>query len=161
MKKIIILPILMIVAVLLVSGCTQQTSPTLKIKSPVANAEISGSSVTVELDIKNFDLVKPTDAKTGKEFGKGHVHAYLDNSNEQKGAETTFTWSDVAAGKHTIRVELHNHDHTSYSPEVKAEVTFNLLPEPIPFQSNTLGELLEGDRQPPANIPSLPSLPSV
>ena len=117
---------IILVAVVLVSGCAQQKLPSIKISSPTANQEISGPSLSVALNVSNFDLVDPSTVNSTKENGKGHIHVYLDDFNEQKGAKTTFAFTGISEGQHKIKAELHNHDHSLYAPEIKNEVTFTI-----------------------------------
>lgn len=123
--------ILLLTAVLLVTGCTSTAPPatgtSLSIISPGQGQVISGSTVTVELSASNVMLAAPNGTIVE---GEGHFHVYLDGSNEQRGAKTTFTYDNVGTGQHTVRTELHRGDHSLYEGTAKTVTisTGNSLP---------------------------------
>lgn len=49
-----------------------------------------------------------------RESGEGHVHMYLDNGEKIGVKEGQKVFTDLAKGKHTLKVSLHNNDHTPY-----------------------------------------------
>ncbi len=82
--------------------------PSIEIKSPKDGSTISGTTIRVEVDIDNFNLVPATNAPKA---GEGHVHAFVD-SIEQRGPKKTFVFENITAGSHTVKAELHLSDHT-------------------------------------------------
>ncbi|MBI2172610.1 MAG: cupredoxin domain-containing protein [Candidatus Aenigmarchaeota archaeon] len=113
---------LLMVLPILIAGCTSQLpSYTLSIISPSDGQSIQGSTVNVELST-DMKLV-PAGAEVKE--GEGHFHVYIDGANEQRGAGTSFAFSNAAPGVHTIRAELHRSDHSSYEGMVKT-VTVNV-----------------------------------
>ncbi|MBS3050876.1 MAG: cupredoxin domain-containing protein [Candidatus Aenigmarchaeota archaeon] len=121
-----ILPILAIFSILLVAGCTSTgtigSSPSVSIVSPTDGQAIAGDTVTVSLGASNVRLTAPNGTVVE---GEGHFHVWIDDANEQRGAKTTFTFENAAAGTHTVRVELHKGDHSLYEGTAKT-VTFTV-----------------------------------
>jgi hypothetical protein len=81
--------------------------PTMDVK-----LDVSGNKLTVTVD---------TDMSISSEHygqarmeGEGHIHMYLDNG-EKIGVQTgTKVFENLAPGNHTLKVSLHNNDHTPY-----------------------------------------------
>jgi len=96
--------------------------PALAINSPTANEVMPSGDVTVNYAISNFN-VAPTDGT-----GDGHFHWQLDG-----GASTpvytntgTLDLTGLAAGSHTLFMDLRDDSHASLSPAVEATVTFTV-----------------------------------
>ena len=136
-KLLLILPI---VLVLLVSGCAQgpgagsqnptsapaKPVPAIRITSPVEGQAFSaGDSVTVTYTTTNFEVI-PVNRDVPKEDGRGHVHAFLDGANEQRGPKTAFVFEGLTAGQHKLKLELHNHDHSAVEGAQPSEVTIEV-----------------------------------
>ncbi|MDI6721517.1 MAG: cupredoxin domain-containing protein [Candidatus Aenigmarchaeota archaeon] len=122
---------LMILAVL-VAGCVSQTGapvsnvPSISIISPVDGQNIQGTS-TIKIDLSSNIKLVPAGGEVKE--GEGHFHVYLDGSNEQRGVKTSFEYTGVTLGVHTIRAELHKSDHSLYEGAVKS-MTVNLGSSP-------------------------------
>ncbi len=118
------------------TGYSQQTGkPTIKIISPVNNANVPSGDIPITVQVENFNLVN----KLGQASvpGEGHIHYYLDaplsalsggNPSLYTGTfmptpDTTFTWKNVAPGTHTFSVLLSNNDHTPVVPLAIDQVT--------------------------------------
>ena len=74
--------------------------------------EVSGNQIAVKVDT---DLhISPEHYGQAREDGEGHIHMYLDNGEKigVKSGEKVFT--NLQPGKHTLKVSLHNNDHTPY-----------------------------------------------
>ncbi len=136
-----IVPIgIMLIVTAFFAGCTSTyKAPTLSITQPQNGATISGTNLTVQIQVTNFNIVD----KQGQSAvsGEGHVHYYLDYNapttpNQpalapngtiwQHVASTTFTFHNVTAGSHFVSVELVNNDHTPLNPPVTAKVTVTM-----------------------------------
>lgn len=89
-------------------------NPFLSIASPKDGETVKSIEVTVKVKVENFQL-KPAGGDVKK--GEGHLHYYLD-LQELRSPKTEVTFANVTAGSHTIRVELHNNDHSMLSPAV-------------------------------------------
>lgn len=126
---------LLVMAVLLVAGCTsqQQTTtpdvPSLTIASPSNGQVITGSTVTVTVSASNIKLAAPNGTVAE---GEGHFHVWIDDANEQRGAKTTFTFENVAPGQHTIKAELHKGDHSLYEGSAKTVTISVTAPGTLP-----------------------------
>jgi plastocyanin len=111
-------------------------SPTLKIISPSGGVIPVPGDVTVTVEVSNFKVVD----KQGQANvpGEGHIHYYLDidapttpgqpavppsGSIWAQVADTSYTFTNVAAGNHAISVELVNNDHTPLDPPVVRKIT--------------------------------------
>lgn len=96
--------------------------------SPTEGATIPSGNITVTANVTNFKLVnmlgRPSVA------GEGHIHFYMDvpvPTTPGKLAvtaagtfaptyNTSWTWPNVAPGKHNFSVQLANNDHTPLIP---------------------------------------------
>ena len=110
--------------------------PSIRILTP-ARGENVGSSVAVEVSIENFKVV-PQHTRPpfpSAKAGKGHVHFYLDADRlptvhgppatgvYRSVSTTTYTWTGVAPGRHSLGVQLVGRDHAPLRPAVKDRVT--------------------------------------
>jgi glucose/arabinose dehydrogenase/plastocyanin len=124
------------------AGCaSQQAAPLITITSPQNGATVSAGSVPVTVQVANFNVVdrqgQPSIA------GEGHVHFYLDldtvPSDPSKPAipanaqvqwahvsGTSYTFTNVAPGTHTITVQLANNNHTPVVPLTYKVVTITV-----------------------------------
>src|SRR3990170_4573228 len=106
--------------------------PTLDVLTPSEGQTIYGDKVPVLLDAQNFEIVDFAN-NTKAVSGQGHVHLWLDDEqmtaqSAAKAIEDTFTFSDVTAGDHKLRVELVANDHSSQKPPVASEISFKTAP---------------------------------
>ncbi|WP_199616102.1 hypothetical protein [Paenibacillus alkalitolerans] len=74
--------------------------------------DISGDDVTVTV---NTNLVI-SEEHYGQErkAREGHIHMYLDNGEKIGVKHAKKVFPDLAPGEHTLKVSLHNNDHTPY-----------------------------------------------
>ncbi len=120
------------------AGCSSApAAPSVAITSPQNMAALTGSSIPVTVSVSNFNVVdKQGQASVA---GEGHIHFYMDvspiPSDPTKPAipadasaawahvsGTSYTFTNVTPGSHTITVQLVNNDHTPVSPLVTASV---------------------------------------
>jgi hypothetical protein len=74
--------------------------------------EVSGNQITVHVDT---DLhISPEHYGQTRADGEGHIHMYLDNGEKVGVKEEKKTFPNLKPGKHTLKVSLHNNDHTPY-----------------------------------------------
>jgi len=121
----------------------------LAILSPRDGASVPSGNVTVDIQVSNFNIVdKQGQANVSHD---GHVHYYLDvEAPTTPGqpaipasgiwahvAASTYTFTNVAAGTHTISVELVNNDHTPLEPPVVARITINVQSASTPTPTTT------------------------
>ena len=110
-------------------------TPNIMMVQPSEGATLTGNSVDVSVDVKNFSLVDALGKASVA--GQGHIHYFIDvlpPTEPGKPAvttpgsyaatiNTTHTWENVSPGTHTFSVELANNDHTPLVPPVVRTVT--------------------------------------
>ena len=118
------------------------TAPTVTIMSPQDKATITGSNVTMTIQIANFAITpESTDMNSMQgvqnKAGMGHIHWFIDvpaPTDPGKKAETaagtwkmhddtSYTFPDVHPGTHTLSVELVNNDMTPLTQPVFQTIT--------------------------------------
>jgi predicted lipoprotein with Yx(FWY)xxD motif len=113
-------------------------APALSIVSPSNGATVPAGDLTVNVKVDNFNVVD----KQGQPnvSGEGHVHFYLDVPAPTTPGQpaippsgawahvsgTTFTFTNVTPGTHTITVQLINNDHSPLIPIVTAQATITV-----------------------------------
>lgn len=116
--------------------------PSLVITAPKDGAQVPAGNVVVSVQTSNFNIVD----KLGKEnvSHEGHLHYFMDVEAPTTAgkpavtaagtyaatANTSYTWTNVAAGAHTFSVELVNNDHTPLEPPVVAKVAVTVTAAP-------------------------------
>jgi len=84
--------------------------------------EVRGSTLSVDVET---DLhVSSEHYGQGRKDGEGHIHMYLDNDEKITVTETHKEFPNLPAGKHTLKVSLHNNDHTPY--DVTKTISFEI-----------------------------------
>src|SRR3989337_2109555 len=106
--------------------------PTLDVLAPSERQTIYGDKVPILLDAQNFEIVDFAN-NTKAVAGQGHVHLWLDYEkmtpqSAAKSIEDTFTFSNVPAGDHKLKVELVANDHSSQKPPIAQEISFKTAP---------------------------------
>lgn len=113
------------------------TSPGISITSPLNGATLSGTDIPLTVTVTNFRVVDKQGQAAAA--GEGHVHFYLDvspiPSDPAKPAipanaqavwahvsGTSYTFTNVSPGMHTVSVQLVNNDHTPVTPIVTQSV---------------------------------------
>lgn len=114
------------------SPATQEASlarPSITIVTPKAGATIHKRRITVSVSVKGFN---PRHAQFRPPAPReGHVHFYLDVKRlptthrypspvpYRSISGTTYTWTGVSLGRHTVAVQLVGNDHVPLRPAVK------------------------------------------
>jgi plastocyanin len=113
--------------------------PNLVIATPRDGNTLPAGDIMVTTQVTNFNVVdKQGQANVSRE---GHLHFYLDvDAPTTQGqpaipasgvwahvSATTYTFTNVAAGTHTISVELVNNEHTPLDPAVVQKITINVV----------------------------------
>lgn len=90
-----------------VKSANQAKKPSLEVE-----LNTTGNQVTVKV---NTDLAISKE-HYGKErkSGEGHIHVYLDNGEKIAVTDEPPVFKDLTPGSHSLRVSLHNNDHTPY-----------------------------------------------
>ncbi len=109
-------------------GEQDEASPTLKIVEPREGASVTGSTVSVRLelagDLKGYKPAKDPETGMGN-----HIHVILDNEPYEAyyNLGEPFELRNVAAGKHTLRVFASRPWHESYKNDGSFQlVTFEV-----------------------------------
>jgi hypothetical protein len=131
-----ILPLLLMAAVVLSANAADLGlgGPSIKITSPSDNSTIPAGNVTVTVHVDDLSLVN----KLGQAnvSGEGHIHYFMDvtvpttpgkpavtaSGTFIPTANTSYTWQNVSAGRHTFAAELANNDHTPLVPPQFSEI---------------------------------------
>ncbi len=100
--------------------------PSFSVISPdegeVVATELEYGDVGLVLSTSNF-IIKPLGSAPNK-VGEGHFVVTVDSGDAIHIFSKTHTLEGVQPGSHTLRVELVNNDHTSYSPPIVKTVNF-------------------------------------
>jgi hypothetical protein len=95
--------------------------PAVTILSPAEGATIPLNWTLVETEATDF-VLDPAAIGQPSVAGRGHQHFFVDGVYLFYGGETSTLLKDLTPGPHTVRVALHNNDHTPISPATWAEV---------------------------------------
>ncbi|MDD1651622.1 MAG: DUF4399 domain-containing protein [Methanomicrobiales archaeon] len=142
------IPLLLSILVLLsaLAGCTSP-APSLTILSPQDGATVPAGNITVTIQAGHFRIVDRQGRANSE--GEGHVHVYLDAGTVPSTpgapaipaasgtrwaavAETSYTFTDVPPGNHTLTVQLVNNDQTPVIPLAYRSVTLTVSVPPSP-----------------------------
>ena len=109
------------------------SNPRITIMTPQNGKILRAGSVTITVNVSNFNLVDKLG--TANVAGQGHIHYFMDvlppttagqpavtaQGTYAATAATSYTWTNVTPGIHTFYVELINNDHTPLSTPVVAQ----------------------------------------
>ncbi|MBI2578950.1 MAG: hypothetical protein HYW26_04535 [Candidatus Aenigmarchaeota archaeon] len=122
-----------LIPALFIAGCVQQSqpkglgdytpptgTPSLEMLSPKDGDVINGSAVAIKVNVTNFRLADIAANRANRD-NEGHIHYYLDD-REQRVPYTIVSFTNVPAGEHSIRIELHNNDHSPLFPPVTVSI---------------------------------------
>lgn len=101
------------------------------------------SSFLVSFAVHNFTLVDPgrtTDVNTtttgGSAHNEGHIHVWVDGHYITIWTSVSGIPLTLSAGTHTIRLDLVNDFHQTFSPGINATTTVNVLESPLQATTN-------------------------
>jgi hypothetical protein len=113
--------------------------PTVKITTPAEGSVISGTDVTITLDVGDIKLVPGSEATQKSDL---HVHYLLDvdptpwldgkhdiptgDPNIVHSGATSYTFKNLKPGAHRVTVILTNADHLAIQPPVAPSVSFTV-----------------------------------
>ena len=129
-KTITIAAMLVLVAALVIPPAGAQTGASIQIVSPRNNATVSGSMMVLEVRVQNFYLNSVAIGKKAR-LGEGHWYVYVDGQFAGLSVDEVVSLPNdahpkLAAGKHTIKVELRNNDHTPVVGAEGSEITVTI-----------------------------------
>jgi len=173
MSKLKLFLILLVMAGIcaLMAGCTSQPAvpavPKVIITSPVDGATLPSGNVAVTIQVQNFSIVD----KQGQAnvVGQGHVHYYLDvspipsdptkpaipadaNATWAHIGATSYTFTNVSPGMHTVAVQLANNDHTPVIPLATSSVMITVAGLPVSTPTPTTTTISSGGQTVPVSL---------
>lgn len=104
---------------------TAGPQPQFFIIKPTEGEAIEGSNVQIQIDVQNLTLREP--GTTPPRANEGFFSLFLDDRAEVRTGDRNYTFSNVAAGNHQLRVELRRNDGTPYTPPIQASVAFRTV----------------------------------
>jgi hypothetical protein len=131
-------------ALMLPAQSSAESSPTLKIVSPVAGATVTSDDIEVQVEVTDFTLDCQAIGAPAV-AGHGLIHALLDGTTIAAltglYCTDTFTISGegVAPGEHTLTVVLSENNHADLM-DTAQQVTFDFQPanpQPLPAANDT------------------------
>lgn len=112
----------------------------IAVVSPENGSTVRGSTVRIETEVSEFELVDKIGEKAAP--GEGHIVFYMGENytvptalgepanrggagvfTSYMGADTSYTWENVSPGRITFRVQLVNNDNTPLDPPQVEETT--------------------------------------
>jgi len=130
MLRTLTLGIIFVLAAALIPPAGAQTAPAIQIVSPRNGSTVSGSQMVVEVRVQNF-ILNPMAIGKAARLGEGHWNVYVDGKLAGLSADDVVSmpndaYPTLAAGKHTIKVELRNNDHTPVAGAESSEITVTI-----------------------------------
>jgi hypothetical protein len=102
---------------------TQAQRPSLRILSPENGAVVEGRNVVLRMEVEGVELTPRQSSNSA------YVLLKLDDNPPVKGYSDSFTFQDVSAGNHMVRVELRRGDGSQLNPPVRTQVRFAVRAE--------------------------------
>lgn len=116
--------LLLIIAISITSlAFAQDPGPSLRILSPEDGASVQGRNVELKMEVRGVELSPRRASNTA------YALVRLDDAPPLKAYADTFTFQDIAAGNHVVRVELRRSDGTAFQPELRTQVRFMVRAE--------------------------------
>ncbi|MGA1822409.1 MAG: hypothetical protein ACMUIG_07775 [Thermoplasmatota archaeon] len=121
------------------------TIPSISIAKPVDGSMFYGGDLHIEVMIEGF-IMNATGIGGENVPGEGHWHLYINGNLIGPYTANMVDLTDLPAGKHNLKVELVNNDHTPIMPAVYDMAEFTLMAMPsISIVSPENGTILEGN----------------
>jgi hypothetical protein len=122
--------IILVLAAVLIPSAGAQTGPAIQIVSPRNGSTVSGMQMVVEVRVQNF-VLNPSAIGKAIKPGEGHWQVYVDGKLAGLSADDVVSipndaYPALAAGKHSIKVELRNNDHTPVVGAESSEITLTI-----------------------------------
>lgn len=96
----------------------KNAKPTMDVKTV-----ITGKELAVDVTTTNM-IISAEHYGMAREAGEGHIHMYLDNGEKIGVKEGHMIFKDLTIGHHTLKISLHNNDHTPY--DVTKTIEFDI-----------------------------------
>ena len=133
MHRILAFVIVTLMVTLVMPPAGAQISSSIQIVSPRNDATISGTQVVVEVRVQNFYLNPLSIGKPARP-GEGYWEVSVDGKYAGISADEVASFPNDALpaldpGRHTIKAELRNNDHTSVAGAESSEVSITIPPK--------------------------------
>jgi hypothetical protein len=130
MLKMVAFAIGLVITAALMPPALAQATPSIQIVSPRSGATVSGAQMVVEVRVRDFLLSPAAIGKPAKP-AEGHWYVYVDGKFAGLSADEVVSLPNDAypalpAGKHTIKVELRNNDHTPVAGAESSEIALTV-----------------------------------
>ncbi len=101
-------------------------TPSFTIVSPDGGEVITTETAygSVDVVLSTSDLIIKPEGSVPNKVGEGHFSVSVNDGDKLHIFSKTYTLEGIEPGSHTLRVELLNNDHTSYSPPIVKTVNF-------------------------------------
>ncbi len=96
----------------------------LAILAPTNGQVVHGTTVQLEVSLKDAKIVPATTANVVP--NEGHLHVILDDRLITMTAQTTQLIANLTPGQHLLKVEFVASDHAPFDPRVIAAVAFEV-----------------------------------
>jgi hypothetical protein len=115
-KTIVVLAL----AVFLITACSSKKATTVPAetmdKKPTLELTVDVSEHTATINFKTDLAISPQHYGKERVPGEGHIHLFVDDDGEKKViTENKYVLNNLTVGNHTVKVSLHNNDHTPYN----------------------------------------------
>lgn len=98
----------------------------LKVVSPKNGQVVHGTTVEMEVSLKDAKIVPATTTNIVPD--EGHLHVILDDQLVSMTGDTTQVLANLTPGQHLLKVEFVASDHAPFDPRVIAAVAFEVGP---------------------------------
>jgi hypothetical protein len=121
-KTIVVLAL----AVFLITACSSKKAATIPaettVKKPSLELTVDVSGHTATINFKTDLTISSQHYGKERVPGEGHIHMFVDDDGEKKViTENKYVLKDLTVGNHTVKVSLHNNDHTPYNVSKSVE----------------------------------------
>jgi hypothetical protein len=107
-----------------VSADRPASTAKLAIVSPTNGQVVTGTTVQMEVSLKDATIVQTTTTDIVPD--EGHLHVILDDQLISMTGETTQLLSNLTPGQHLLKVEFVANDHAPFDPRVITAVAFEV-----------------------------------
>jgi hypothetical protein len=130
MPRTVAFATILVLAAVFMPPARAQTAPSIQIVSPRNSATVSGIQMVVEVRVHNF-LLNPAAIGKPAKPGEGHWNVYVDGKFAGLSADEVVSipndaYPVLSAGKHAIKVELRNNNHTPVVGAESSEITLTV-----------------------------------
>lgn len=91
---------------------------------PTLDVEWTVEGNKLMIDVTTDMHISPEHYGQARKDGEGHIHMYLDDGEKIVATEGHKEFPDLPSGSHTLKISLHNNDHTPY--DVTKTIEFDI-----------------------------------